>query len=101
MAQPKIDRKKIIEKFKAEYGCDDKRAKLNADRLEAVHPDLIPMVDAWCKDEFLDYTFRTMSISHFMELHKKNYITAITWMDSILKDPESLELFHNPFFFRR
>ena len=101
MAQPKIDRKKIIKKLKAKYGCDDKRAKLNADRLEAVHPDLIPMVDAWCKDEFLDYTFRTMSISHLMELHKMNYITAITWMDSILKDPESLELFHNPFFFRR
>ena len=101
MAQPQIDRKKVIEKFKAEYGCDDKWAKLNADRLEAVHPDLIPMVNAWCKDEFLDYTFRTMSISRFMELHKKDYITAITWMDHIIKKPETLALFHRPFFERR
>ena len=101
MEQSKIDRKKIIEKLTAEYGCDNKRAKMLADRLEVIHPDLIPLVNAWCKDEFLDYTFQTMSISYFMELHKKNYITAITWMDHIIKNPESLELFHEPFFLRR
>ena len=101
MDQIKIDREKVIAKLKNEYHCDDKRAQMLADRLEKVHPDLVPLVDAWCKDEFLDYTFQTMSISLFMEIHEKNYITAITWMDHIIKNPDSLDLFHRPFFGRR
>ena len=101
MEQSKIDRKRIIAKLKTEYGCDDSRAKRLADELDSIHPDLVPMVNAWYRGEFLDYTFQTMSISRFMKLHNKNYITAISWMDHIIKNPESLELFHRPFFKRR
>lgn len=98
MDQIKIDREKVLAKLKNDYQCGEKRAQMLADRLEMVHPDLVPLVEAWCKDEFLDYTFQTMSISLFMELHEESYITAITWMDDIITDPDSLELFQRPFF---
>lgn len=101
MDQIKIDREKVIAKLKNEYNCDDKWAQLLADRLNMIHPDLVPLVEAWCQDEFLDYTFQTMSVSLFMELHEKNYITAITWMDHMIKNPDSVERFHGPFFTRR
>ena len=101
MENTKIDREKVLTKLKVDYGCEDRWAQMLANQLEKVHPDLVPLVEAWCKDEFLDYTFRTMSISLFMERHKKNYITAITWMDHMIKNPDSVELFHGPFFSRR
>lgn len=100
MQEIQVDREKVIAKLKIDYKCDDKRAQMLADRLDIVHPDLVPVVDAWCRDEFLDYTFQTMSISLFMKLHEKNYITAITWMDHIIKNPDSIDLFHRPFFTR-
>ena len=101
MEQMKLDRKKIIVRLKNEYRYDDRKATLMADRLEAVHPDLFPTIEAWCKGEFLDYTFQTMSISQFMKLHEQDYLTAVIWMDKIAKEPEKLKLAYMPLFGRR
>lgn len=101
MEQVNLDRKKIITKLKTEYRYDDRKAKLMADRLEAVHPDLIPTLAAWCKGEFLDYTFQTMSISLFMKIHEQDYLPTVIWMDKIVKNPENLKLAYMPLFGRR
>ena len=88
----KINDASIMKKLQEE-GYTSNRAQVILEDIKTVQPKLFPLIEAWYAGAFINYKFKGVSITSIMKQLNCDYLAAITWMDSLIKEPDTVKDF--------
>ena len=71
-------------------------ARIQAEQLMKVQPELYPIVEAWLRDEQPPFERYGVSLAHMMKHDKCLYIHAIFAMSALIAHPEHAHIWFRP-----
>jgi hypothetical protein len=92
----KIDTEKATEKIVAETGTDIDTARAMAERLDKLHSDLAPVVEAWLEGREVPFESSGISLEKLMHHYGCKYFYALFAMSTILEDPSLASIYSYP-----
>lgn len=92
MEKYKFDVKKIEKRLNEEFP-NSRSNKRSAEAIAEYHPALHETIEHWINGEYVDFTFKGISLSEIIERTNLSYPEALTAMCVLLENPDDAEWF--------
>ena len=87
------DVQKATQKLMMECRESERLARMTAEGLAKLHPDLHPIVEAWMNGETPEFEYEGMNLAYIRNKMRNSYIDAVIMMSVLLENPDLVETF--------